>query len=94
MGQEQNDHQNDSCSQRTRKRCLCTATFVNERLRHAAADRKTAADSCGQIGSGKRQKLLIGVEPSAVLRREHAADGRGFHRPEQEARECQGKKFI
>ena len=50
------------------------STFVNERLRHAAADRETATQPRREVGSGEREEFLIGVQPAAMFRREHATD--------------------
>ena len=70
------------------------AAFVDERLRHAAADRETAAQPGGEVGRGEREKFLVGIQPPAMLGRERAADGGRLHRAEQETRERQRQQFV
>ena len=47
-----------------------------------------------EIAGAKRQKLLIRVEPIAVLLAEHPADGRRLHGAEDEARQRDRQKLV
>ena len=71
-----------------RKRRARAAALVDQRLRHAAADRETAAEPGGEVRRGEGEEFLVGVEPAAVLGGEHAADGGRLHGAEQEAGEA------
>ena len=65
------------------------ALFVDQRLRHAAAHWKSAAEAGDQIGGAEREEFLVGVEAIPVLLREHPADGGRFDGREDEARQRQ-----
>ena len=94
MREEQHHHQNDPGGEGARQRRARAAAFVDERLRHAAADRETAAQSGGEIGRGEREEFLVGVEPAAMFGGEHAADGGRLHRAEQKTGERQRQQFV
>ena len=70
------------------------AAFVNERLRHASAYWKPAAEPGGEIRRGKREEFLIRIKPAAMFGREHATDRGCLHRAEQKAGERQRQQFV
>ena len=94
LREEEHHHQNDPRREGAGQRRARAPAFVDERLRHAAADRETAAQPGGEVGRGEREEFLVGIQPPAVLGREHAADGGRLHRAEQKARERQRQQFV
>ena len=73
-GREEHDDQREQRGDQARHRRACPGALVDQRLRHAAAHRKAAAEPRQEIRGAERQQLLVGVEPIAVLLAEHAAD--------------------
>ena len=91
---EKHDHQNNSRRDGARQRRARAPAFVDQRLRHAAADRETAAQPGGEVGRGERKEFLVRIQPAAMLGREHATDRGRLHRAEQEARERQRQQVV
>ena len=77
-----------------RQRRARAAALVDQRLRHAAADGKAAAEPGGEVRGREREELLVRVEPAAVLGGEHAADGGRLHGAEQEAGQRQRQQLV
>ena len=86
--EEEHHHQNDPRREGAGQRRARAPAFVDERLRHAAADRETAAQPGGEVGSGEREEFLVRIQPPAVFGHEHAADGGRLHRAEQKTGEA------
>ena len=86
-GREEHDDQREQRGDEARDRRARPGALVHERLRHAAADGKSPAESRDEIAGAERQQLLIGVEAIAVLLAEHAADRGRLDRGEDEARQ-------
>ena len=73
---------------------LRAAALVHERLRHAAAHREALPERGPEVRRREREELLVGVQPVAVLAREHPADGGRFDRAEQEAGHRQRQQQV
>ena len=82
----------NSGGDQARERRARARALVDERLRHAAAHGKPAAEPRDEIAGAERQELLIGVEPIAVLLAEHAADRGRLDGAEHEARQRHGQE--
>ena len=78
-----------SAATRPEMRRARAGRFVDQRLRHAAAHWQSPAEAREQVGGAQREEFLVGVEPIAVLLREHPADGGRFDGREDEARHRQ-----
>ena len=63
------DHEHDQRRDQARERRARAAALVDERLRHAAADRKAAPEAGGEVRGGEREELLVRVDAVAVLLR-------------------------
>ena len=83
-----------SAGDQARQRRARAGGLVDQRLRHAAADRKSTAESRGEVGAADGEEFLVGVEPVAVLAREHAADRRGLDGGEEEARHRERQQRV
>ena len=94
LREEEHDDENDQSRDRAGEGRPGAAAFVDERLRHSAADREAAPQSRGEIGDGEREEFLIGVEATAVLGRKGSADGGGLDGAEQEAGEGEGQEVV
>ena len=92
--EEKHHHQNDPRREGARQRRARAPAFVDERLRHAAADRETAAQSGGEIGRGEREEFLVGVQPPAMFGGEHAANRGRLHRAKQKTGERQRQQLV
>ena len=89
VGEKERDDEDDARGDQARERRARAAAFVDERLRHAAADREALADAGGEIRAGEGEQFLVAVEPVAVLLGKHPSDRRRLDRAEEEARERQ-----
>ena len=70
------------------------SAFVDERLRHSAADGKSLAHARGEVGGGDGEEFLVAVQTPAMLAGEHATDRRGFDSGQEEAGECEGDEIV
>ena len=93
-GEEQDDDECDAGRDQTRQRRARAGAFVDERLRHAAADRKSAAHPGGEVGPADREELLGRVESVAMLAAEHPPDRRRFDRGQDEAGQRQRQQRV
>ena len=91
---KEHDDQREERGDQARERRARAGALVDERLRHAAAHREPATESREQIAGAKRQQLLVGVEPIAVLLAEHAADGGRLDGGEDEARQRDRQQLV
>ena len=65
--EEQHHHQNDPRGEHAGQRRARAAAFVDERLRHAAADRETASQAGGEIGAASaRNSWLASSRPPCL----------------------------
>ena len=84
----------NSCREGAGQRRARAAPFVDEDCDMPPLIGNPWPNPAARLEAAERQKFLVGVQPSAVLGRERAADGGGLHRGEQEAREGQRQHFV
>ena len=94
MREKEDHHQHDACRDRSRKGRSGAAALVDQGLGHAAAYRKAPAQAGGEIGRGKRQEFLVGIEPSAMLGCEGAANGGCFRCAKEETGEGERQQRV
>ena len=90
-GEEERDDENDPRGDQARERGARAAAFIDQRLRHAAADRKTLADARRQIRPGESEKLLVAIEAIAMFLGKHPPDRCRLDRAEEKTGERQRK---
>src|SRR5215813_12190257 len=94
MGQKEHDNEDKNGSKSGGERCLCAALFIHERLRCASAHGKAATESSEEVRRRQCEIFLVGIEPSAVLGGEHAANRGGFDRAEKKASKGQRQYLV
>src|SRR5215472_2284463 len=94
MGEKKYHCEDNHGGKSSRKRRLCTALFIYERLRRTAANRKTGTKSRSEVRHRERQIFLIGIEPTAMLGDKHPANRRRLHGAEEKASERERKQLI
>ena len=93
MRQEQ-DHEQDEAGRDCAGEGVRPAALVHERLGHATADGETAAKAGCEVRCGQSQELLVGIEASAMLGREGAADRSRLDGGQEEARQGEWQECV